>query len=275
MALFDFSSYIASLLSLPQGHLSIQVLTGGYTNITVRATFTPSIHLSLLGHPQSFDSVVLKYAPPFLAADPTQTLSVQRQVIEADALVLLSGSAIPAIAAVLAKFPNLQIPKFIHHDKERSVLWMTDLGDTLTLFDYLTSDPPIQEIEQIGTALGEFLAELFLATRNPSAEALSHVTSNSSAEVHLVLISAVTKVLTGAGIGDAELLAERVERSLRDSGNVEPCLGMVDFWPGSIIIDARGNCGLVDWEYFGLSSASSELGMLGKTLPSLTFGIRC
>lgn len=250
------------------------MLAGGYTNFTVRATFTPPVHLSQLGHSQSFGSVVLKYAPPFMATDPTQTLSVQRQVIEADALVLLSGSTIPAIAAVLAKFPNLQIPKLIHHDKGRDVLWMTDLGDTLTLSNYLTSDPPAQEIEQIATALGEFLAELFLATRNPSAEALSHVYSNGSAEAHSFLISAVTKVLTGAGISDAAVLTERVERSLRNSGNVEPCLGMVDFWPGSILIDAHGNCGLVDWEYFGLSSASNELGMLGESLFSLTSGIR-
>lgn len=267
MTLFDFSSYISSLLSLPQDQINIQVLAGGYTNVTVRATFTPPIHLSQLGHSQSFGSVVLKYAPPFLATDPTQSLSVKRQVIEADALVLLSGTAIPAIAAVLEKFPNLQIPELIHHDKERSVLWITDLGDTLTLFDYLASDPAAQQIEQIATALGEFLAELFLATRNPSAETLSHVSPDSSAEAHSLLISAVRKVLTGADMSDAEQLAARVECSLQNGNTVEPCLGMVDFWPGSILINAHGNCGLVDWEYFGLSSASGELGMLGE-IPS-------
>jgi len=44
---------------------------------------------------------------------------------------------------------------------------------------------------------------------------------------------------------------------------------MVDLWPGNILIDSDGNVGLVDWEYFGLSSAGSEIGMLGEPLSAL------
>jgi hypothetical protein len=110
-----------------------------------------------------------------MAADPTQSMSVHRQVIEAEALVLLSGCSIPAISQVLSRFPTLRIPKLIHHDAERNVLWMTDLGETQTLSQYLASDPPQNDIKRIATSLGEFLAVLFATTRNPSADTLSLV----------------------------------------------------------------------------------------------------
>jgi hypothetical protein len=222
------------------------------------------------GQSRYFSSVVLKYAPPFMAADPTQPMSVHRQVIEAEALILLSGCSMPAISEVLSKFPTLRIPEFIHHDSERNVLWMTDLGETQTLSQYLTSDPPLHDIERIATTLGEFLAELFAATRNPSIDTLSLVSNPShTAETYSFLVSTTKKVLTTAGITNAELLAERVNRALQSNGTVEPCLGMADLWPGNIIIDSHRNVGLVDWEYFGLSTASSELGMLGERLSVL------
>ena len=45
----------------------------------------------------------------------------------------------------------------------------------------------------------------------------------------------------------------------------EQCFGMVDLWPGSILV-GDSFLGLVDWEYAGKSSAGSELGMLSKSI---------
>lgn len=269
MDLFDFSVYLTSQLSIPLQQINIQPLTGGLMNLTVRATFTPPASLSQFGQSGYCSSVVLKYAPPFIAADPTQPMSVHRQVIEAEALALLSGHSIPAISEVLSKFPILRIPSLIHHDAERNVIWITDLGESQTLSQYLTSDPPpsLHDIEEIATNLGGFLAELFKATRDPPADTLSLVSTNShTTEIYSFLTSVTKKVLTEAGITDAELLSERVSQALQSNGTVEPCLGMGDLLPGNILIDSRRNIGLVDWEYFGLSSASSELGMLGESL---------
>jgi hypothetical protein len=139
MALFDFAPYLSSVLSVPVQNISIHPLHGGLTNFTVRATFTPLAQFSKSRH---LSSVVLKYAPPFLAADPSQPMSVRRQVVEAQALSFLSGGSIPTISEVLSGFPTIRIPELIHHDTEKNVLWMTDLGDTLTLSDYLVSNPP-------------------------------------------------------------------------------------------------------------------------------------
>ena len=261
MALFDFASYLSSVLSVPAEKISIHPLHGGLTNFTIRATFTPPAPFSKSRH---LSSVVLKYAPPFLAADPSQPMSVRRQVVEAHALSLLSGGSIATISEVLSRFPTIRIPELIHHDTEQNVLWMTDLGDTLTLSDYLTRNPPSSTIERIAAHLGEFFAEFFSATRDPSDDILPPVTHTE--EIYSFLASVTKKVLEKAGNMDAERLAERVSEGLKSNGSVEPCLGMVDLWPGSILIDSRGDCGLVDWEYFGRSTASSELGMLGTVI---------
>jgi len=268
MDLFDFSSYLKSVLSVTPHE--IQQLTGGLMNLTIRVSFTPPANLFRSGY---LSSAILKHAPPFMAADPTQPMSVHRQVIEAQALILLSGCSIPAISEVLSKFPTLRIPKLIHHDAERHVLWMTDLGETQTLSQYLTSDPLMHDIERIATSFGAFLAELFRATRDPSDDTVTLVAHPShTAETNSFLISVTKRVLTTAGIANAELLAERVNQALQSNGTVEPCLGMVDLWPGNILIDSHSNVGLVDWEYFGLSTASSELGMLGELLSAFLRG---
>ena len=262
MVLFDFAPYLSSVLSVPAKNISIHPLHGGLTNFTVRATFTPPAWFNKSRH---LSSVVLKYAPPFLAADPSQPMSVRRQVVEAQALSLLSGGSIATISEVLSRFPTIRIPELIHHDAEQNVLWMTDLGDTLTLSDYLASNPPSSTVEQIAAHLGEFFSEFFSATRDPSDDILPPVTHTE--ETYLFLASVTRKVLEKAGNMDAERLAERVGGGLKSNGSVEPCLGMVDLWPGSILIDSlRGDCGLVDWEYFGRSTASSELGMLGTVI---------
>lgn len=276
MALFDFAPYLSSVLSVPTKNIFIHPLRGGLTNLTVRATFTPPAILdpsqfSQSRHP-SLSSVVLKYAPPFIAADPSQPMSVRRQVVEAQALSLLSGDSIAAISQVLSKFPTVRIPELIHHDTEKNVLWMTDLGDTMTLSDYLASDPPSSNIERIAAHLGEFFSEFFSATRDPSDDILPPSIHN--AETYLYLASVTKKVLTEAGHTDPERFAERVSEGLKSTGNVEPCLGMVDLWPGSILIDSRNDCGLVDWEYFGRSTASREIGMLGAIiLPIFHIGL--
>ena len=62
---FDFQAYLASLC--PREHFSISVLTGGLTNLTVRATRTsPAPGTSFAGI-RDVHSFVLKYAPGYIA----------------------------------------------------------------------------------------------------------------------------------------------------------------------------------------------------------------
>ncbi|KAJ7272948.1 kinase-like domain-containing protein, partial [Mycena rebaudengoi] len=258
---FDFPSYLTSRLSLEPVDFQVRILTGGLTNITVRATFASLT--SLFGSPPS-RSVILKYAPPHVASDPAQPMSVHRQVIEANALQYLAGSK---IAALLAEFPSLRIPHLIHHDTTSNVLWISDLGETKTLSQFLCSQPAPAPtaVCDIASTLGTFIARFWAATANPTPETLAPFArlAEDQGDPAIFLASTARRVMDQYNVPDAEVLAARVAAGMQPHNKREPCLSMVDFWPGSILVNADGaGYGLVDWEYFGLSTPGSEIGML-------------
>ena len=252
--------------------ITIQVLTGGVINAAVRASFTPPVDLTRFGHPQSVPSVVLKYAPPYMINEPSVPYSTIRQDIEARALVLLdpnSDSALPA-SSLFVKYPNIITPRFIHHDYEEHVLIMTDLGSSVVAIDeWLTQDPPPhpEDVERIATDLGRFLGEFVIATSNPSEELLSTLQLPSNSDMIHQYNGYVVKNLKDVlrGVPDVDLLAKRVEDAAGDLDfrQRNSCLGMVDLWSKNIVINSDKNICLLDWEYFGWSNASWEMGLLG------------
>jgi hypothetical protein len=263
---FDFTMYLSSLLSIPSSQITIQFLLGGFLNAVVRASFSPPVDLTQFGHSQSVTSVVLKYAPPYMASDPSIPLDTIRQDIEARALMLLdpkSESALP-VSSLFLKYPNIKIPQFIHHDFEERVLIMTDLGSSIVAIDnWLAQEPgpSPEDVARIAKDLGRFTAEFVILTSEPDAEVLSLLPSNSGMKEYVV--NNLTDVFLTHGVHDAETLIERMENATRDSREMESCLGMVDLWRNNIVIDSDKNVCIMDWEYFGLSNASCDISMLG------------
>ena len=267
---FDFTTHLSKLLSVPPSRIAIQVLTGGVTNTAVRALFTPPVDLTRFGHPQSVSSVVLKYAPPYMANETWVPLSTIRQDIEARALVLLdpnSESPLP-VSSLFTKYPNVITPRLIHHDYEARVLIMTDLGSSVvTIDDWLTQEPPPlpEDVERIATDLGRFLGEFVIATSNPSVELLSllQLPSNSALlrQFDGYVVNNLKDVLQD--VPDVDVLTKRVEDAARDFRKRDSCLGMVDLWRKNIVVDSDKNVCLLDWELFGWSNASWEMSLLG------------
>ena len=267
---FDFTTHLSKLLSIPPSQITIQVLTGGLLNAAVRASFTPPVDLTRFGHAQSVPSVVLKYAPPYMANEPWVPLNTIRQVIEARALVLLdpnSESALP-VSSLFTKYPSVKTPRLIHHGYEERVLIMTDLGaSVVTIDDWLTQEPPPlpEDVERIATDLGRFLGEFVIATSNPSVELLSFLQlPSNSALLHQFdeyVVNNLKDVLQG--VPDVDVLTKRVEDAARDFRKTDSCLGMVDLWRKNIVVDSDKNICLLDWELFGWSNASWEMSLLG------------
>ena len=277
---FDFTTHLSKLFSIPPSQIAIQVLTGGIVNAAVRALFTPPVDLTQFGHPQSVQSVVLKYAPPYMVREPWVPLNTIRQDIEARALVLLdpnnnsdssSSAFLPIVSSLFTKCPNIIIPRLIHHDYKERVLIMTDLGSSvITIDDWLTQEPPppLEEVECIAKDLGCFLAEFVIATSKPSIELqflLSHLQlPSNSALLHQFdeyVVNNLKDVLQG--VPDVDILTKRVEDAARDFMKTDSCLGIVDLWCKNIVIDSDKNICLIDWEYFGWSNASWEMSLLG------------
>ncbi|KAJ7611648.1 kinase-like domain-containing protein [Roridomyces roridus] len=239
---FDYPFYLASTLSLPANDFQVDILTGGLTNLTARASFARP--LVLFDLPQLFTSVILKYAPPFIASDPIQPMSVHRQVIEATALRYLAENA--RIQALLQEFPDIRIPQLIHHDTGANVLWITDLGSSSQMLStFLASCSPenVTAIRENASAFGAFMAKFWDITAEPTPETLASLSRPEDPNT------------------DAEELASRVAAAMQTKQPAEPCLAMVDFWTGSVLVGPGSSRGLVDWEYFGLSTSGAEIGM--------------
>jgi hypothetical protein len=134
--------------------------------------------------------------------------------------------------------------------------------------DWLTQEPAPEheDVEHIAKDLGRFLAEFVVLTREPNIELLSLFPSNSSLinQTGIYQINNLKTVFLSHGVPDADILIKRVEDAMKDYWNFELCLGMVDLWRNNIFIDSNKNICLVDWEYFGLSNASHEMGLLGR-----------
>ncbi|KAJ7221631.1 kinase-like domain-containing protein [Mycena pura] len=257
--MFDFSLYLASQLALTPADFRVDVLTGGLTNSTVRATFVSPVYP--FNSQQPMASVVLKHAP-YVASDPDQPMSVYQQTIEANALRYLAGRH--DVQDLMRQFLNLEIPRLVHHDDTANVIWITDLGVSQTLEKFLAT-PGLSStaVRELANTLGTFSARFWDLTARPSPEVIAAferpVGPDSPA---FFLVSTAHSIMSKRAVPDADTLSARIGTVMKAKEGIEPCLGMVDFWPGSILIRADGSLGLVDWEYFGLSTPGAEIGML-------------
>ncbi|KAG8954831.1 hypothetical protein FRC00_005659, partial [Tulasnella sp. 408] len=265
-ATFDFALYLTSILSIRSEDLDVHLLPGGFTNLTARATFKQGVKLpSSFEYPNQVTSLILKMGTSFMHMEPSCAVPISRQAVEAKALRMLQGEDLASLGMekALEQSSTLKFPRLIFHDTERHVLWMTDLGESKLFSDHILSNcPPQGEIEELGVELGRFFGRLFVATRNPTAETVGSLSDSR----HLLgfLTAEAERVLSQSAkeeYPETKSLMERMQNALDERSNLEPCLGMIDFWPGSILISKNGECSLVDWEYFGLTNAGTELGM--------------
>lgn len=241
-------------------------------NFTVRASFEPPT----VFRSQELRSAILKYAAPFMALDPTKNLPTSRQAVEAWTLNALSGtdSRLPEVSTVAAAFPEVQFPRVIYHDESKNVLWISDLGKTQTLSEYLCSDPPPSHevVARIATQVAGFTAELMRATTISATKAKESLDGGSEGTrfVEEWVANKAGEIMTQFGIPDAEEVKSRMLCYVR--GKIEePCFGMADLWPGNILITTGGESAFVDWELFGVTTAGTQLGGFVAPFHTLLF----
>lgn len=86
--LFDFTFFLSSVD--PSQQYTIQSLTGGIINVTVRATKLPASNGANRGRFPDQDTLILKYAPPLIAGvGEAAPFSIYRQVCEAHSFISL------------------------------------------------------------------------------------------------------------------------------------------------------------------------------------------
>ncbi len=192
-------------------------------------------------------SVIVKYAPPHVAADPDVPLDPSRLIIEARCLEAFApGGPLHSVAG-----DDVRPPRPIDIDPSAHVLVMEDLGAVPTLGRWLREadeDAVIARAPTLGTALGRFIGCLHRRTWNDPAWA-DRCTNRPIQETrHAIQYRAVGDLVRRAGVDDADALGSRAEalgERLLEPGR---CLTMGDLWPPSVLV-LGDEMRLIDWEF--------------------------
>lgn len=191
-------------------------------------------------------SVVVKYAPPYIAADPDTPLDPSRLLAEARCLKALGpGGALDDVRRA-----SVRTPRPIDVNADAHVLVMEDLGDLPTLNRWLRDRDPAtvrNTAPTLGRRLGTFLGELHAATCDEETYAAAFVNRPMQETRQAVQYHGVTGMLEKGGVEDAEDLGARAEAlgaTLLEPGR---CLTMGDLWPPSVLVDGT-HLRLIDWE---------------------------
>jgi len=191
-------------------------------------------------------SVIVKYAPPYIAADPDTPLDPSRLLIEARCLEALGPGG--RLADVSGE--AVRTPRVVDFSDDPHVLVMGDLGDLPTLGRWLREhDPePVRDTAPtLGERLGAFLGVLHATTCDDETYAAAFVNRPMQETRQAVQYQGVAGMLEKGGVADADELGARAEAlgaALLEPGR---CLTMGDLWPPSVLVDGN-ELRLIDWE---------------------------
>jgi 5-methylthioribose kinase len=218
--------YVASIR--PESRITgpVQPLSGGNLNCVWRIPADPK-------------SFILKYAPPFVAAQPDIPLSDTRIDFEAAALILFRpGGRLETAAGEL-----IRPPECYHYDAGRKLLLMEDFGPVPGLFE--NGRIP----EAVADSLGRFIAALHRQTMDDTDLASRFNNAEVQRSRQAVQYEAAGDFLEQADIpADPQAVANAraLGRFLLGPGR---CLVMGDLWPPSVLISHEGKTGIIDWEF--------------------------
>ncbi|WP_103020588.1 phosphotransferase family protein [Salinibacter altiplanensis] len=190
-------------------------------------------------------SLIVKYAPPYIAADPDTPLDPSRLLIEARCLRALGeGGRLGELTGAVVRPPTL-----IDLHPEVPVLIMEDVGPVPSFGAWLRdAGPQGRSAAMQGRRLGRFLGRLHATTYADDHCADAFDNRPMQETRHAVQYQGVADMLRDAGVRDAEALgrhAETVGRGLLEPGR---CLTMGDLWPPSVLVAPGNDLRIIDWE---------------------------
>ena len=213
-------------------------LSGGYLNEVWRVRAAPK-------------SVIVKHAPPYVAAVPEIPLDPGRLGVEARALTALGeGGRLPGIATAAIRPPHP-----LDFDASASILVMEDVGVCPDLGTWLRAGPhPMDEVVATGQRLGRFIGALH--ARSHADPSLRTVFDNPAIQRTRLSVQyeAVGELCEKAGLMGAAMLGRKAiafGEGLQAPGQ---CVIMGDLWPPSVLVTPEG-LRVIDWElaHFGFA----------------------
>lgn len=245
----DVSTHLARRLAHFEPAGDPEPLPGGHLNVVWRVP----------GHPRS---VIVKYAPPYIAAQPEVPLDPGRIDIEARILQAFApGGVLGDIASA-----DVRPPYLFDFDASNHVIVMEDVGDCPDLGTWLHQWPRSECLEDdVGHLLGQFIGSVHVQSAHDPQ--LAEMFDNPSIQRTRLDVQyrAVGDLCRKAGLPDATELGERAvafgER-LQEPGT---CVIMGDLWPPSVRVTSSG-LRLIDWELAHFGRPAQDLGHLAAHL---------
>ncbi|MGF1451149.1 MAG: phosphotransferase [Opitutales bacterium] len=190
-------------------------------------------------------SMVVKHAPPYVAANPEIPLSPGRLAFEVRALSALdSGGALHELTA-----PEIRPPRVLGHHVGQNVLFLEDLGAGPNLAEAIARGerPP----EDAGGQLGRFIGNLHRATLEAKAwnDFDNAEIQRTRLEVQYRGAASYLETLPNPPASN-EIDAVRRNATALGEALLAPgrCLTMGDLWPPSVLSRPDG-LRLIDWEF--------------------------
>lgn len=202
--------------------------------------------------------VVVKYAPPHVARDPSIALSQERILFEARCLHALGPHGPLAETAS----SGVRAPALLDLDERAFVIVMEDVGDGPHLGEWIARG---ELGRTVGRALGHFLGDLHVRSHGDLMLAERFDNQAVQATRAQVQYQAVEAMCREAGLRDAQLLGkaardlgERLQRPGR-------CLVMGDLWPPSLRMASSG-LRIIDWELAHYGNPAQDFAHLAAHL---------
>ncbi len=221
------------------------IITGQLPNVTATSALIP-LDGGNLNHVWRLESnphnLIIKWAPPHIAANPEVPLSPQRIHFEAEALQLFSKeNQLAQIASSGCRPPHL-----LYFSREHDLIIMEDVGAALSITEWTNNEGEVE----VGRTLGQFIGQLHKETYAQSEFAERFHNSNIQQTRQQLQYNPAAEYLKKTGVVNVD--SNLVQSKTKTLGQtlLEPgkCLVMGDLWPLSVLVDG-GNLRLIDWEF--------------------------
>jgi Phosphotransferase enzyme family len=169
---------------------------------------------------------------------------------------------------------SIIVPKLLHHNPEKNVLIIEDLGQLVTLYQYFSavreevvprsSALSIYKVQdsysKLGSRIGEFFGQLHSTKSRELVKASEFKVRENYVGKDLIFQEAVLPIqnhLAKFNISNAEMLFNRVLEDYQRPGLLsEQSFILGDFHPGSVLLptefgDGSQALGVIDWEFSG------------------------
>ena len=201
------------------------------------------------------DSLIAKWAPPFVASSPNVQLDPNRILIEAKVMKAFSPDGVMGALAT----DSVRLPGLYALDEQHHLILMEDVCRCPDLETWLREPHSNDESELLGNLLGEFIGKLHRVSAH--IPGLSQEFNNPQIQrTRLdVQYGNIQNYASRADVPDAQVLANRAMdfgRKLQLPGKV---LIMGDLWPRSVIVsDAKLR--IIDWELAHYGKPAQDVG---------------